>query len=226
MIKIQYQTQDLTKKINNVVAYTQGFAQGIKQNQKSFNDQLGKIAVEMLKKYIDSRASAEKDSLHHVYEWGMTGNPAGRLFQLDSKASNTNIVIFGDFLPSKSISNSSDEPFVDKANIMENAIMIEISPRNNVLAFEADGETVFTADTVYVANPGGDGVAGSFGKVVEDFFDFHFTAQVLMQSGLYQKLSSASEYAQFFASGANGGGNSAGVQAGKKYLTVKGVEFS
>jgi hypothetical protein len=226
MIEVRYNTQDFTTKINNVVEYTEGFAQGIKQNKKNFNNELGKIAVEMLKKYIDSRASAEKDSLHHVYEWGMVGSPGGRLFQLDSKASSSGIVIFGDFLPSKSVSDSSDEPFVDKANIMENAIMIEIFPRNNVLAFEADGETVFTADTVYVANPGGDGVAGSFGKVVEDFFDFHFTAQVFMQSGLYQKLSSASEYAQFFSAGANGGGRSAGIQAGKKYLTVKGVEFS
>lgn len=226
MIKVNYDTKQLTKIINNVVEYTQGFDQGIQENRNNFNNELGKLATEMLKKYIDSRSSADPESLHHVYEWNMTGNPGGRLFEIESKASATQIRIFGQFLSSKSISDSSDEPFVDKANVMENAILIEITPKNNVLAFEAEGDAVFTADTVYVANPGGDGVAGSFGKVVEDFFDFHFTAQALSQSGLLKKLSSPVEYSQFFASGAKGGGASAGRAAGKKYLSVKGVELS
>jgi hypothetical protein len=226
MISVKFDTSNFSKITRNAMNYSSGFFQGVEMNRTKFNQQLGELAVEMLKKYIDSRARSDRSSLHHVYEWDMSGSPDARLFELESKASATNIIILGNFLPSKSISDTSSEPFVDKANVMENSILVEITPKNNVLAFEADGETVFTTDSIYIANPGGDEVAGSFGKTVEDFFDSHFTAQVLMQSGLYQKLSSASEYAQFFASGANGGGSAVGIQAGKKYLTVKGVEFS
>jgi hypothetical protein len=212
--------------MKNAVDYSYGFVDGVKMSQSKFNKQLGELTVTMLEKYIDSRAMANSESLHHVYEWGMSGNPAGRLFKLQHKSSAKNIVIFGDFLPSKTVSDTSDTPFIDKANVMENAILIEITPKNNVLAFEDDGgETVFTADTVYVANPGGDGVAGSFGKVIEEFFDYHFTAQVLVQTGMLNRLSNPTEFSQFFNSGAMGGGRSAGTKSGMKYLTVKGVEF-
>jgi hypothetical protein len=227
MINVKYDTGDLTKKIDNVVEYSLGFVEGIRMNRAIFNKELGKLASEMLKKYIDSKARMEKDSLHHVYEWGMSGNPGARLFEIDSKASSSNITFFGSFLTSNSISDTSEEPFFNKAEIMENAILIEVSPRNNVLSFETDGgENVFTADTIYIANPGGDAVAGSFGKTVEEFFDFHFTAQVLMQTGIMNKLSNPIEFSQSFAAGANGGGRSAGINAGRKYLTVRGVEFS
>jgi len=226
MFNIKYDTKQFNKIMNGAIDYSFGFVDGIKMNREMFNQQLGLLTVSMLNKYIDSRAMANSESLHHVYEWGMVGSPAGRLFKLQPKASAKNIVIFGDFLPSKTVSDTSDTPFVNKANVMENAILIEITPKNNVLAFEDDGgDTVFTADTVYVANPGGDGVAGSFGEAVEDFFDNHFTAQVLGQSGLMNKLSNPTEFAQFFNNGAMGGGRSAGISAGRRYLTVKGVEF-
>jgi hypothetical protein len=227
MITVKYDTDLFTKKTRDAMLYSSGFFQGVNLNRVRFNQQLGEIATEMLNKYIDSRARVDQESLHHVYEWGMSGSPAGRLFRISSKASQANIIFFGDFLPSKSISDTSNEPFVNKAEIMENSILIEVSPKNNVLAFEADGgETVFTTDTVYVANPGGDAVAGSFGKTVEEFFDSHFTAQVLMQTGIMNKLSNPIEFSKNFSAGANGGGTSLGINTGRKYLTVRGVEFS
>lgn len=226
MLNIRYDAQKFNRVMQNSLDYSYGFIDGVKSNRKIFNEELGKLTTEMLNKYIDSRAMANSDSLHHVYEWGMVGNPGGRLFKLQHKSSPTNIVIFGEFLPSKTVSDTSDIPFINKANVMENSILIEIIPKNGVLAFEDDGgETVFTVNTVYVANPGGDGVAGSFGETVGDFFDAHFTAQVLGQTGLLQRLSNPVEFSQFFNSGAMGGGRSAGIKAGKKYLTVKGVEF-
>jgi hypothetical protein len=226
MIRTSFDIKDFSNILQNTVQYSNGFIRGIESSRIRFNDQLGELTAEMLKKYIDSRARAERDSLHHVYEWNAVGNPSGRLYEIESKASISNITLWGKFLPSKSISDSSDEPFVNKAEIMENAILIEIAPKNNVLAFESDGETVFTADTIYIANPGGDDVAGSFGRAVEDFFSSHFTAQVLMQSGLINKLSNPKEYAQYFSSGVKGGGSAMGETAGKTYLTVKGIEFS
>jgi hypothetical protein len=226
MIRVQFDTRAFSKTMRNTVAYSNGFIRGIEISKIRFNEQLGELASEMLKKYIDSRARADRESLHHVYEWDAVGSPAARLFQIESKASATNITFWGRFLPSKSVSDNSEEPFVNKAEVMENSILIEVTPRNNVLAFEADGETVFTTDTVYVANPGGDEVAGSFGRVVEDFFDTHFTAQVLHQSGLSRKLSNPKEFAQYFSAGARGGGSVLGKHAGRTYLTTKGVEFS
>jgi hypothetical protein len=223
MIKVKYDLSSFNKTMKNATDYSLGFVEGVRMNRANFNNELGQIAVKMLGKYIDSRARADTDSLHHVYEWGGTGNEGARLFNFNVKASAQTITIFGEFLPSKSISDTSDEPFVNKAEVMENAILIEITPKNNVLAFEADGgETVFTADTVYVANPGGDGVAGSFGRVVEEFFDVHFTAQVLMQTGIMKKLSKANEFTAGFAAG---GGRNAGIGAGKRYLTTRGIEF-
>jgi hypothetical protein len=227
MFSVKYDTKLFTKTMRDAVSYSNGFFDGVQMNRVRFNQQLGELAVEMLNKYIDSRARADQDSLHHVYEWGSTGDSGSRLFKIDAKASATNIVFFGEFLPSRSTSDTSDEPFVNKAEVMENSILVEVIPKDNVLAFEGDdGETVFTAETVYIANPGGDEVAGSFGRVAEDFFDSHFTAQVLMQTGLVNKLSNPVEFSQNFAAGANGGGRGLGIKSGQKYLTVRGVEFN
>jgi len=226
MINVNFNTTDFTNKINNAVQYTQGFGRGIQENRKNFNLQLGRYALEMLNKYIDAKARMNSEELHHVYEWGQAGNPGARLFEINTSATQTNIVFYGKFLPSQSVSDTSDEPFVNKATVMENGIAIEISPRSNVLAFESDGgESVFTTDSIYIANPGGDGVAGSFGRVVEDFFENYFTNLVLVKSGILQKLSYPVEFSSGFAAGASGGGFSAGKAAGKRYLTVKGVAF-
>jgi uncharacterized protein YuzE len=227
MFSVKYDTKIFTKTMRNAVAYSNGFADGIQLNRTRFNQQLGNVAVEMLNKYIDSRARIDQDSLHHVYEWGMAGSPGGRLFRIQAKASPSNIVFFGDFLSSRSVSDTSEEPFVNKAEVMENAILVEVSPKGKVLAFESEeGETVFTTDTVYIANPGGDAVAGSFGKIIEEFFDSHFTAQVLIQTGLMKKLSYPVEFSSGFAAGASGGGRAVGINAGQKYLTIRGAEFT
>jgi hypothetical protein len=227
MINVNFDTRDFSAKMKNMFLYSKGFTQGIEMNKQKFNLQLGEYSVDILKKFIDTKARMDRSSLHHVYEWGQSGNPAGRLFEINVSATRTNIIFYGNFLPSKSISDDATEPFVNKAEIMENSIMIEVSPKSsNVLAFEADGESVFSADSIYIANPGGDEVAGSFGKTVEDFFDNYYTNTVLMQSGILQRLSNPIEYAQGFSSGVLGGGFSSGKIAGKRYLTVKGAEFS
>ena len=226
MINVKFNAIDFNDKMQNVVQYTYGFKKGIEENRKFFNLQLGKYSLELLNKYIDSKARMNPDQLHHVYEWGQTGDPGSRLFEIDTSATETNIVFYGKFRPSKSVSDTSDQPFVDKAQVMENGISIEISPKSsNVLAFEVEGETVFTTDSIYIANPGGDGVAGAFGKVVEDFFDNYYTNAVLSGSGILQKLSNPIEYSAGFSAGVTGGGFSAGRAAGKRYLTVRGVEF-
>jgi hypothetical protein len=227
MINVNYDTSDFAKKMNSLSLYSKGFINGINTNRQKFNLQLGEYSLEILKKFIDSKARMSPESLHHVYEWDRVGDPGSRLFEINTSATQTSIIFYGNFLSSRSVSDGSSEPFVQKAQVMENSIMIEISPKSsNVLAFEVDGETVFTTDSIYIANPGGDEVAGSFGRVVEEFFENYYTNTVLMQSGVFKKLSTPIEYVRGFNSGVLGGGFSAGKNAGRKYLTIRGAEFS
>jgi hypothetical protein len=104
---------------------------------------------------------------------------------------------------------------------MENAIAITISPKNSeVLVFEDEGETVFTMNSVYIANPGGDAVAGSFGKATEDFFSNYFTNALIKP--FMRELEIPRDFSQNFASGTKGG-RSIGVKAGKRYIRSAGM---
>lgn len=220
MLTAKFDSRDLIKKIKNSVSYSEGFLDGIKMQTINFNQQLGEFTVDILNKYIDARARSNPAALHHVYEWDRVGNEGARLFEITSSASKNIIRFTGSFLPSKSISQNSSEPFTDKANIMENAIEVVIEPRNSdVLAFESDGEMVFTRNSIYIDHPGGDEVAGSFGKVIDDFFTTYFTNAML--DPLLKELSTAKEFSQSFAAGARSG-SAVGVRAGKKYLTLPG----
>jgi hypothetical protein len=214
-----------TRKINtvlgNTVSYSYGFLDGVDVDQILFNQKLGEYASDALGYFIDSIARSNPTTLHHVYEWGKVGMKNARLFEINAKASKRQITFSGKFLPSKSTSGTSNTPFVDKANIMENAIEVVVSPKNSkVLAFEVDGEMVFTTDSVYIANPGGDEVAGSFGRAVDSFFDSYFTSSLLKP--FMKKLENPIEFANSFPLGTRSG-RSAGITAGKKYIRSAGA---
>lgn len=221
MTRIVYDTKHFKKTMNNVLQYSFGFLDGVKINQVVFNAKLAELTEEALKKFIDTKARMYPESLHHVYEWNSVGNASSRLFEINSTVTKNNISFTGQFLQSESISDTSDEPFYDKARIMENQIAIEVEPRSaNVLAFEDGSQTVFTVNSVFIENPGGDEVAGAFGRVVDDFFDYHFTSTFLRQSGIFDQLSFPVEYTQYFNQGAKMG-RSAGRRAGQKYMDIQ-----
>jgi hypothetical protein len=221
LFRVKINNKDLNKKLNNVVKYSNGFVDGIEIQKIILMNRLAEYVVDVLEKYIDAQARANPGALHHVYEWGSTGSSGARLFKMNGAASKNIIVITGSFLPSSSISNTATEPFVDKANIMENGIGITIAPRDSdLLVFEADGQTVFTMNEVYIANPGGDGVAGSFGRVIDQFFDVYFTRMLLKP--FIEELSTAEEFVQYFAQGARSG-YPVGVRAGQQYINSAGV---
>ena len=221
LFRVEINSKDLNKKLNNVVKYSNGFVDGIEINKIILMNRLGEYVVDALGKYIDAQARGNPDALHHVYEWGATGSQGARLFKMNATATKTIIMINGSFLPSSSISDTATEPFVEKANIMENGIGITIEPRDSdFLAFEAGGQTVFTMNSVYIANPGGDAVAGSFGRVVEEFFNVYFTRMLLKP--FLDELSTAEEFVQYFAQGARSG-YPVGVKAGQRYLDSAGV---
>jgi hypothetical protein len=123
-------------------------------------------------------------------------------------------------LPSKKTPSNGGEPFTDKANVMENQISFTISPKNsNVLMFEDEGETVFTTNSIFIEHPGGDAVAGSFGRTVDEFFSNYLTNALLKP--LISDLQKANEFTKDFVAGSKSG-RSAGIKAGRKYLQVFG----
>ena len=221
VLHVKIDSKEVNRILGNSVKYSYGFLDGIDMQQIVFNQALGEYTVDALNKYIDAQARMNPTALHHVYEWNSVGDSSARLFKLSSKASKRVITFSGKFLPSKTSVNGS-EPFVNKAEVMENAISVTITPVNSpVLVFEDNGETVFTANAVYIAHPGGDEVAGSFARVVEDFFSSYFTNAFLRP--LMNDLMTADEYASLFNSGVKGNGRPVGIIAGKKYLSINSL---
>ena len=220
MIKVKMDTKQLNKILNNSVSYSFGFLEGSEINQIQFNKEFGEFIKETLYKYIDSKARMSPETLHHIYEWDQVGSSSGRLFDFNVKASKRIITFTGKFLQSKSINQGSNEPFSDKARIMENKISITIEPKNaSVLVFENEGETIFTSKTIEISNPGGAGVAGSFSSTVDSFFNNYLTAGILKGAGIFDSLKTPKEYSDNFSRGTKDGRNS-GIRAGKKYMSL------
>lgn len=226
MIKVRFKTTQFTKILNNSIEYSDGFVEGIKLAKIQFNTELGLFIQQALYKYIDAKARGNPESLHHVYEWGMTGSSNGRLFEINFSPTQNLIKFSGKFLPSKTTSPTSDTPFENKATVMENRIEIVIEPKDaDVLAFDINNQTVFTKKQVVISEPGGPQVAGSFERVVNDFFNNYLTTGLLQSSGIFKKLENPIEFLRYFSEGAKGGGKGSGIKAGKKYLTTGGVEI-
>jgi hypothetical protein len=221
MIRTRIDSKEINHKLGNAVSFSYGFLEGIDLNQILFNQRLGEYTVDALGMYIDAMARGNPDALHHVYEWGAVGQEGGRLFTLKSKASKRVIHFEGKFLQSRTTADNATEPFSDKANVMENAIAVTITPKNSsVLAFEDDGEMVFTRNAIHIEHPGGDAVAGSFGRTVDDFFTNYFTNHLLKP--FIGELSKAGEFAQYFPQGVKGG-RPVGIKAGIAYLNSAGA---
>lgn len=223
MYTARFDSKEVNRILDNAVSYSYGFLEGIEVDQILFNQTLAEYTVEGLKLYIDSQSRINPDSLHHVYEWNQVGIPEGRLFDFNATASKRIIKINGKFLQSSSVSEQANEPFYDKANVMENSIAITIEPKSSdYLVFEDNDTTVFTTKSVYIANPGGDEVAGSFGRVVDDFFDNYFTNAFIRP--LLQQLSRPTEFGKSFNAGAKKG-RGPGVSAGRAYLRSAGASL-
>lgn len=224
MLRARIDSKQLNAILDNAVSYSYGFLEGTDIAQIDFNRRLGEFTEEALGKYIDSQARMNPEALHHVYEWDCIGNENDRLFIITSRASKRVISFNGKFIKSKSISENSSEPFANKAEVMENAISVTIEPKNSsVLVFEDDGDTVFTVNSIYIDNPGGDEVAGSFGRVVEDFFENYFTNSLL--TPFMQTLSKPNEYASGFPSGTRVG-KAAGIKSGIAYMNSAGMNIA
>ena len=215
---LKFDLNDFNKEMQKVIDYSTGFVNGVGQNEQYFNNQLAEIIKEGFYKYVDSVARLEPNRLHHMYEWEQTGVDNARLFRIEAFSGRQSIRFVTEFMQSTSTSPSANEPFVDKASVMESGTTITITPRGEgPLAFEGDdGEMVFTNEEVTIDNPGGN-VAGQFASVAKEFFTNYLDQGMLKQ--LMMDLQSPVEFAQGWGKGMS---YATGQRQAQRYLTIKG----
>lgn len=218
-----FNSKQFKKDMNNIVNYSIGFLEGVQKGKTVFLKSLGMETVEIMKEFIDSNARVNPDMLHHVYEWQQTGSPSARLFDISYTTSNLGLSFRSSFSQSTSVKNGSRTPFYDKARIMEEGIPVTIRPRvAQALAFEQDGETVFTKNEVRVENPGGDAVQGGFEKTFDLFFNRYFSQAFLRVSGVARYLENPEVYRKDMAAGKRVG-KSKGLSTGYRWIANAGV---
>jgi hypothetical protein len=210
-MKVNLNSASFEKTLQNVVNYSFGFLEGAQNGKRVMLDNLGKGTIEALNQYIDAMARGDQAALHHVYEWYQTGSPAGRLFDLHYTVSNAGLSLKSSFRQSTTVAENSNEPFYNKARIMEEGITVTISPKRKALVFEEGGETIFVSRPITINNPGGTAVEGSYQRVFDSFFKNYFTQAFLKASGLFEYISKPVLYKKNIAAGSKGG-----RQVGKK----------
>jgi hypothetical protein len=222
MISVKFNSNQFAKDMDNIAEYAIGFLDGAQRGRAQMMGDVANSTRQILEEYIDSNARVAPDLLHHVYEWYMTGSPAARLFEIKAKSTSANISFDADFTQSRSMKAGSNKPFYNKAIIMERGIPLTIRPRDaKVLAFEDNGEQVFTSGPVVVQNPGGSQVQGSFERTFSSFFENYFSQSFLRVSGIQDKLDNTGIFVKNISKGKRMG-RSAGNSVGYKWITGKG----
>ncbi len=218
-----FNSAQFKKEMTNIVDYSMGFLEGIQRGKTAFLKTVGLETVELMKEFIDSNARVNPDMLHHVYEWNQTGSPSARLYDISYTTSNLGLSFRSSFRQSTSIKNGSRTPFYDKARIMEEGIPVTIRPRvAQALAFEDNGETIFTKSEVRVGNPGGTEVQGGFEKVFNMFFNRYFSQAFLRVSGIGKYLENPVVYRKDMVAGKKMG-RSKGLSTGYRWIANAGV---
>lgn len=218
-----FNSSQFKKEMNNIVQYSVGFLEGVHKGKTAFLKVVGLETVELMKEFIDSNARVNPDMLHHIYEWSQTGSPSARLYDISYTTSNLGLSFRSSFSQSTSIKDGSRTPFYDKARIMEEGIPVTIRPRlAQALAFEDNGEMVFTKNEVRVDNPGGTAVEGGFEKVFDMFFSRYFSQAFLRVSGVAKYLENPVVYKKDMAAGKKMG-KTKGLSTGYRWIANAGV---
>jgi hypothetical protein len=219
MIRARIKGDDVVKMLKNSIEYSSAFASELKKSQKILNQKLGSDSIEVFYDYLDGLARSHPGMLHHVYEWGQIGNPMGRLYDLSISVNNTSAVIDANFLESRIPSPTSNEPFYDKAKIMEEGETVVINQvEAKALFFEIDGEEFFRTGPIVIANPGGSQVRGSFVKAFNEFYGSYFTEVHLRSIRFYQYFSNPKAFEKYFSSATKGGASSKGRKAALSWI--------
>ncbi len=219
----KFNSNQFKKDMNNIVNYSIGFLEGVQRGKTVFLKTLGMETVEVMKEFIDSNARVNPQMLHHVYEWTMVGSPDARLYDISYTASNLGLSFRSSFSQSTSIKDGSRTPFYDKARIMEYGIPVTIRPKvAQVLAFDDNGETIFTRGPVQVMNPGGTEVEGGFEKAFDMFFNKYFSQAFLRTSGVARYLENPQVYKKDMPAGKKMG-KTKGLSTGYRWIANAGM---
>jgi hypothetical protein len=195
-----------------------GFLDGVENGKTIFLKNLGAGTIQAMAAYVDVSAKGNPNALHHVYEWYQTGSPSARLFDIDYTVSNLGLTFNSKFRQSRTLKEDSNVPFYNKASIMENGVPVTITPKkSSVLVFEQGGETIFTKNPITVRNPGGDYVAGSFERTIDEFILKYFKQSFLRASGIYDYIKKPVLYKKNFKAGSKMG-KSKGVDTGFRWI--------
>jgi hypothetical protein len=226
MITANFNANHLVNTIKNVVSYSEGYIQELNSSKEKIARDVTKDSVRAFYDFLDGLALAHPGMLHHVYEWGQVGNPTARLFELSTQVSRSTGVVTAEFLQSDSISETSSEPFVNKAEIMEDGIPVVINEKDaQALFFVIDGEEFFRVGPIYIANPGGSSTRGSFVKAFDEFYGRYFEEVYLKAIGFYKHFASTKEYSKYFKNASKSkSARSIGKQVAKSWVT-KGLNL-
>jgi hypothetical protein len=212
------------KDMKNIVNYSIGFLEGVQSGKSKFLATVGANSVDLIKDYVDANARVNPAMLQHVYEWGRTGSPEARLFDINYTVSNLGLSMMATFRQSSSVKSGSRVPFYNKAYIMENGIPVTISPKKSgVLVFDDNGETVFTKSPVTVNNPGGVLAERGFEKTFNLFFTKYFTQAFMRSSGIAAYLENPEVFSKNLSAGKRFG-KTTGMQTGYRWIANAGVK--
>jgi hypothetical protein len=218
MISVTFDDRVFQKEMKNLMQYSEGFLEGVQSNKKALLNNLGYQIKDLIGQFIDSNARVDPQSLHHVYEWYQTGSSDARLFDIICLVNGGGLTVSGELTQSQTRSKKASEPFYNKAKIMESGSPVVISPkRSKVLAFEVDGQTVFTSKPVKVDSPGGN-VAGNFERAFSLFFQTYSSQSILQMSGLADQLKNSKDFDKRFSAGTRGG-RSLGRSVGARWIS-------
>lgn len=208
------------KQMKNLIQYGLGFVEGAQSGKDQLLKQLGPEIRTLLEQYIDANARMNPESLHHVYEWHQTGNPSGRLFEIEYIVTGLGLSFQSTFRQSTSVKNGSRVPFYNKANVMESGVSVTIRPKEGgVLAFEDGSDTVFTKNPVTV-KPGGRASTGAYEEVFKEFFYRYLSQSFLDVTGLRKHLGTPLAFKNNLAAGM-AGGRAVGVRVGRQWMASK-----
>lgn len=216
---VKTNTRMFEKQMKNVIDYSIGFLDGVKSGKTLFLDNLGSGIVFALGQYIDVMAKSNPKALHHIYEWERVGSPSARLFDIDYRVTGLGLTLGSKFKQSRTVSSDMTVPFYNKATIMENGTSVKIVPTGNKpLRFSSSNGEVFTKNPVTVDNPGGDMVAGSFERTVDEFINKYLSQSFLRSSGLYDYIEKPTIYKNNFSTGSKLG-RPKGIETGFSWIT-------
>jgi hypothetical protein len=219
MYNIKFDGKKALKMFDNLIAYSDGFIKETKAKEKFVASKMASLSIEGFYDYLDNIARVNPGLLHHVYEWGQVGDPGARLVELKKKLSRSSANIDASFLQSSSIPDGSNEPFYNKAEIMEEGITVVVNEVNaQALFFEIDGQEFFRTGPIVIENPGGAAVRGQFVENFEKFYNEYFERVYLESVRFYDHFRNKNPYAKNFASGVKGGGAATGRKTALSWI--------